>query len=79
MHGCASEQGSAVIEILVRRWISGTLPIARRPEGGRLIRELRSGDVVIAAKLDRMFRSAVDALSTIKELQKRGEIGRAHV
>ena len=30
-----------------------------------------AGDVVIAAKLDRMFRSALDALTVIKEFQRR--------
>ena len=55
MHGCASEQGSAVTEILVKRGISGALPFARRPESGRLIRALHGSDVVIAAKLDPFF------------------------
>jgi DNA invertase Pin-like site-specific DNA recombinase len=33
---------------------------------------LKSGDVVIAAKLDRAFRSAGDALKTLEDFKRRG-------
>jgi putative DNA-invertase from lambdoid prophage Rac len=32
---------------------------------------LRPGDVIIAAKMDRCFRSAFDALATIESFKKR--------
>lgn len=38
-------------------------PLARWPEGAELLAALRPGDVVIAAKMDRCFRSAFDALA----------------
>ena len=39
------------------------------PEGSALIRELRPGDTVITPKLDRMFRSALDALGILAKLK----------
>jgi DNA invertase Pin-like site-specific DNA recombinase len=50
------------------------VPLAERPEGQRLLAAAESGDVVITAKLDRMFRSAADALVTLEEF-KQQEIG----
>jgi putative DNA-invertase from lambdoid prophage Rac len=51
--------------------VSGSVPLGERPDGRRLMGDARSGDVIIAAKLDRMFRSAFDALQTVNELQAR--------
>lgn len=50
---------------------SGATPLALRPAGGRLLAEAGSGDCVIATKLDRLFRSARDALVTLEDLQKK--------
>jgi DNA invertase Pin-like site-specific DNA recombinase len=33
---------------------------------------LKRGDVIVAAKLDRMFRSALDALNVVEDLRRRG-------
>jgi DNA invertase Pin-like site-specific DNA recombinase len=41
-------------------------------EGGALIRELRKGNTVITPKLDRMFRSALDALGVLAKLKTAG-------
>ena len=38
-----------------------------RPVGGPLFAKLKSGDILVASKLDRLFRSALDALETLKE------------
>ena len=48
------------------------VPIAERPVGGRLFAKLKKGDIVIAPKLDRLFRSALDALQVVEDLKKRG-------
>jgi Resolvase, N terminal domain len=40
--------------------------------GRPLFAKLRKGDVVIAPKLDRLFRSALDALQVVEDLRKRG-------
>src|SRR4029077_7504621 len=39
---------------------------------GPLFAKLRKGDVVIAPKLDRLFRSALDALQVVADLRRRG-------
>lgn len=53
------------------RGISGSTPFTKRPEGGRLWNEMQPGDIVIAAKLDRMFRSAADALIMLERFRER--------
>lgn len=58
--------------ILVEAGVSGSVRIAERPEGARLIGLLQPGDAVVVAKLDRMFRSAVDALDTLATLKEMG-------
>jgi putative DNA-invertase from lambdoid prophage Rac len=71
IEGRALEQGWQIAETFVERGISGSVPLGDRPEGSRLMATLQPGDVVIAAKLDRMFRSAWNALNVIREFQRR--------
>lgn len=52
--------------------VSGSIPLYRRPEGGRMLHEAKAGDCVIALKLDRLFRSLLDGLQTLEDLVKRG-------
>lgn len=52
--------------------VSGATPLDQRPEGKRLLADVRPGDVIVAAKLDRLFRSAVDALTTAERWQQEG-------
>ena len=49
--------------------VYGPVPLADRPEGWRLLETIGKGDIVITAELDRMFRSANDALGTPEELK----------
>ena len=65
------ENGWSLEHVYVDAGISGSTPLIRRPEGARLLRVVQPGDVVIAAKMDRMFRSALDALQTIAEFKRR--------
>ena len=51
--------------------VSGAVALSERPAGAALLADLRAGDVVIAAKMDRMFRSARDALATVEEMRQR--------
>jgi DNA invertase Pin-like site-specific DNA recombinase len=51
---------------------SGATPLRDREAGRALLADAQSGDVVIASKLDRLFRSAKDALITAEEWQERG-------
>ena len=50
---------------------SGEIRIFQRPEGKELNRRLEPGDHLVTAKLDRMFRSMVDAVLTVEELNLR--------
>ncbi|MCC4568712.1 recombinase family protein [Enterobacter hormaechei] len=51
--------------------VSGSMMFFQRPEAQKLIRELKIGDTIIIAKLDRGFRDTADCLNTVKWLQKR--------
>ena len=60
------------LAIFVERGVSGSKPLGQRPEGARLLAALKAGDVVITPKLDRMFRSALNALDVLGRLKDRG-------
>jgi DNA invertase Pin-like site-specific DNA recombinase len=63
IQGYAMMHGLKLDRVFVERAVSGSRPIAERPEGGKLLSSAQAGDVVITPKLDRMFRSALDACS----------------
>lgn len=65
-------QGESLTETFIERGISGSVPIAKRPEGGRLMSIVRKGDTIVTPRLDRFFRSALDALQTVEHAQKKG-------
>lgn len=65
----ATLKGWTVAEIFVEGGVSGSVPLADRPEGARLLAATGRGDIIITAKLDRMFRSASDALGTLEVLK----------
>jgi DNA invertase Pin-like site-specific DNA recombinase len=52
--------------------ISAAKPLLERPEGGRMWAMLQPGDALLVAKLDRLFRSAADALTMAERFKKRG-------
>src|SRR5215218_65528 len=70
--GYAMMKGWSVADFFVEGGVSGSVPLAERREGQRLLATLKAGDVVITAKLDRAFRSASDALGTLEELKAQG-------
>jgi DNA invertase Pin-like site-specific DNA recombinase len=70
--GYAMIKGWTVAEFFVEAGVSGSVPLADRPEGQRLLTSLQPGDTVITAKLDRAFRSAADALGTLEQLKDDG-------
>ena len=51
--------------------VSGSVPLSKRPAGGQMWADLQAGDTVVAAKLDRMFRSSLDALNMIERFTER--------
>ena len=62
--GYAMMHGLKLDRVFVERAVSGSRPISDRPEGAKLMAAARVGDVIITPKLDRMFRSALDALTS---------------
>lgn len=72
IEGYALMHALAIDEIVVEEGVSGSVPVAERPAAGPLFARLTKGDVLIAPKLDRLFRSALDALNVVEELKKRG-------
>ncbi|MER9166211.1 recombinase family protein [Mesorhizobium australicum] len=70
--GYAMMQGWTVDQMFVEGGVSGSVPLADRPQGERLLAAAGKGDMIITCKLDRMFRSASDALGTLEELKAGG-------
>ena len=72
IEGYALMHGLAVDQIVIEEGVSGSVPVTERPAAGPLFAKLTSGDVVIAPKLDRLFRSALDALQVVADLKACG-------
>ena len=70
--GYAMMKGWTVDTMFIEEGVSGSVPLADRPEGQRLLAAIGKGDVIIAAKLDRAFRSAADALAVLEEMKEQG-------
>lgn len=72
IRGYALQMGLDVDKVFVERGVSGSRPLNSRPQGVELLGAVQSGDVVIVSKLDRMFRSASDALAVLEGLKALG-------
>jgi putative DNA-invertase from lambdoid prophage Rac len=72
IEGYALMHGLALDDVVIEEGVSGSVPVAERPAAGQLFAKLTKGDVVVAPKLDRLFRSALDALKVVEDLKKRG-------
>jgi putative DNA-invertase from lambdoid prophage Rac len=72
IEGYAMMNGMTVDAMFIERGVSGSTRVSDRPEGGKLTAMVQPGDVIITPKLDRMFRSALDALDILAKLQKAG-------
>jgi DNA invertase Pin-like site-specific DNA recombinase len=70
--GYATMHGLTIDRVFVERGVSGSKPLGDRPQGAALMAVLQPGDTVITPKLDRMFRSALDALAVLGDLKARG-------
>lgn len=53
--------------------VSGSVPLASRPAGARLMAALDRLDMVIFTKLDRAFRDTVDCILTVDLLRAKGK------
>jgi DNA invertase Pin-like site-specific DNA recombinase len=67
-------QGLDIEAVLIEEGVSATKPLHVRPMGSKLVEMVKSGTVqhVVALKLDRLFRSSVDALATTSEWDQNG-------
>ena len=71
IQGRALELGVELTRIFIEEGVSGSTPLYRRPQGEKLLAQVRPGDTIIGAKLDRVFRSALDALQVIEDFRRR--------
>jgi DNA invertase Pin-like site-specific DNA recombinase len=69
--GWCMMHGHDLAEMFVDRGVSGSVPVSSRPAGGELMKRLKAGDIIVAPKLDRLFRSALDALQTVEAMRAR--------
>ena len=69
--GYAASKLLAIDHFYVERGVSGSTPLCERPEGMAMLAKLSPGDVIITPKLDRMFRSSLDALGVLEQLKVR--------
>jgi putative DNA-invertase from lambdoid prophage Rac len=72
IRGYAQSHGLEVNDMFVEAGVSAGKRLTLRPKGAQLLAALRPGDHVIATKLDRMFRSAQDALNVAADLRDKG-------
>lgn len=70
--GYAMIKGWQIGEFFIERGVSGSVSLADRPEGRRMLESVAAGDVIVTSRLDRAFRSAADALDTLEELKAEG-------
>lgn len=72
LEGYAMQNGWSLDRVFREEGVSGSVALADRPEGKAMLEAAQAGDIIVAAKLDRVFRSALDALQQTEELQRRG-------
>lgn len=72
IQGYSLMRGWALDHVFVEEGVSGSIPVSKRPIGGPLLDILARGDHLVVAKLDRLFRSALDALTIVEDLRQRG-------
>ena len=72
LEGYAIMHDLKIDEIVVEEGVSGSVPVDQRSQGKLLFAKLQPGDIILVAKLDRLFRSALDALQTVEKLKAIG-------
>lgn len=66
-----TENGWQLEHIYADAGVSGSIPLGKRPQGRRLLAALQPDDTVIASRMDRCFRSSIDALQVIETFKRR--------
>lgn len=65
--------GLELVEIIRERGITAKIKLNKRPEGSRIAKLVEQGVChIVALKLDRLFRNAVDALSHVEQWEQAG-------
>ena len=72
IEGYCHMKGFGEPRFFIEEGVSGSKPLSERPVGRELIASLKPRDVVICAKLDRAFRSALDALTMVQTFKDMG-------
>jgi len=72
LDGWALQAGVQLAKVYVERGVSGGRRLEDRREGKALLSRLKPGDTIVASKLDRVFRSASDALRVLEDFKQRG-------
>lgn len=73
IRGAAMMRGGASDLVLYRDpGVSGSIALGERQSGGQMLKDAQPGDIIVASKLDRVFRSSEDALRTTRELHEKG-------
>lgn len=70
--GYAAAREFGRVEWLQDEGVSGSTELGSRRAGSILLENVKQGDVVVCAKLDRMFRSALDALKMLSKFKNSG-------
>ena len=70
--GYAMMNGLVIDRSFTEAGVSGSIMLRHRPTGAEMLKIVRAGDTIITAKLDRMFRSALDALEVLAILKSIG-------
>ena len=60
------------LQIFTDAGVSGSIALRWRPAGQEMLEQLKPGDTVVAAKLDRIFRNSLDALKTFTAFKEQG-------
>ena len=70
----ARSRGHKIMDIamFVDAGVSGSVPLGKRPAGSKLLASIAEGDIVVSTKLDRLFRSAIDALLIRDQIKQKG-------
>lgn len=68
----AGESGMELAGLYVDEDVSGAKPLKQRPQGKKLWDAVHPGDVIAFCKVDRAFRSLVDAVTTLELWTKLG-------
>jgi DNA invertase Pin-like site-specific DNA recombinase len=72
IQGWCLMQGHDLTRTFVEEGVSASISIDKRPQGSILMGSLSRGDTIVCARLDRLFRSPLDALQTVEKARNKG-------